>query len=145
MEEFVHARVERLFAASPQRVFDGWTDPAMIARWMTAPTEGSDEILHMEADVRPGGRFSFLVLRQGQEIDHIGEYLEVERPRRLVFTWGIKGQPSEGSVVSIDIAQEGSGARLALSHAIPAAWADYRERTEMGWTRITDRIVEAVG
>lgn len=43
-------------------------------------------------DASAGGRFSFLVLRGGEEIDHVGEYIALERPRRLAFTWA--WQPS---------------------------------------------------
>ncbi|WP_335342470.1 SRPBCC domain-containing protein [Polycladomyces zharkentensis] len=62
----------------------------MIGKWMFGPAhpEREEEVVRISLDPRVGGSFSFVVRRQGQEMDHVGEYLEIERPRRLVFTWG---------------------------------------------------------
>lgn len=83
----VSVRVIRRFRASAERVFDAWLDPATIGRWMFGPAVRDEEVVRLAVDPRPGGRFSFVVRRQGAETDHVGEYFAIDRPRRLVFSW----------------------------------------------------------
>jgi uncharacterized protein YndB with AHSA1/START domain len=134
-------QVTHRFAASPERVFDAWLQPDKVKAWLGAPanrmTGVPDEILGVTVDPRVGGRFSFRVRRQGQVLDHVGEYLEIDRPRRLVFTWGVAGYDGS-STVAMDFVPDGTGTvvTLACSGVAPA----YRERTEMGWTTILGAI-----
>jgi uncharacterized protein YndB with AHSA1/START domain len=138
-------RITRRFGASPERVFDAWLQPEKIAQWMLGPTGGKDEMLHVEVDARVGGFFSFLVLRQGQKIDHLGKYLEVDRPRRLVFTFDAvmlpEGQPSPNpSIVHLDFVPDGSGTLLTLTHErVPQEFA---EPTRAGWTKIVEAVAK---
>ena len=83
--------VRRRFSASAEQVFDAWLDPAMIGQWMFGPKLRDEEIVSLKVDAQVGGRFSFVVRREGKELDHVGKYLEIDRPRRLVFTWGDRG------------------------------------------------------
>src|SRR5258708_23909050 len=97
-------RVIQRFTAPPERVFDAWLDTAMLGRFMFGPTLRDEEIVRLSLDARVGGAFSFVVRRQGQEIDHIGRYLEIDRPRRVVFTWAVAPDPDDSSRVVIEIA-----------------------------------------
>src|SRR5262245_33774950 len=106
----VKVSVTRHFDASPERVFDAWLDPEKIGKWMFGPALREEEVLRIVADARVGGSFSFLVRRQGEEIDHVGKYREIDRPRRLVFTWGIAGQSEDESLVTIEIAAQETAA-----------------------------------
>lgn len=133
-------RVIRRFSASPERVFDAWLAPEMIGRWMFGPGLRDEEVLRLEVDPRVGGSFSFLVRRQGQEIDHVGKYREIDRPRRLVFTWGVAGASAEESRVIIDIVPLEIGCELTLTHEMHPKWADYASRTEAGWTKMLDAL-----
>jgi uncharacterized protein YndB with AHSA1/START domain len=136
--------VTHRFSASPQRVFDAWLSPVMIGKWMFGPALRDEEIVHIRVDARVGGSFSFLVRRQDQEIDHVGRYLEMDPPRRLVFTWGIARFGGD-SRVTIEIVPAGSGCELTLTHEIDPAWADYADRTREGWTRmlaVLDTVLE---
>jgi uncharacterized protein YndB with AHSA1/START domain len=139
-------RVTRRFDATPERVFDAWLDPAMIGRFMLGPALREEDVLRLTVDARVGGTFSFLVRRQGTEIDHVGRYLEIDRPRRLSFTWGIgEIPPPEESRVVIDIVPLPAGCDLTLTHDMHPKWAEYVNRTEEGWTKITGALVEALG
>ena len=132
--------VTQRFDVSAERVFDAWLDTAVLGRWMFG-IAFSDEVVHITIDPRVGGAFSFLIRRNGQEIDHIGKYIAIERPRRLAFTWAIVPQspePDVASRVNIAIVAQGAGCELTLTHEIPAEFADYAERTQMGWTRILE-------
>jgi uncharacterized protein YndB with AHSA1/START domain len=140
----VKVSVSRHFDASPERVFDAWLDPEMIGKWMFGPALREEEVLRVVADARVGGAFSFLVRRQGKEIDHVGKYREIDRPRRLVFTWGIAGESEDESLVIIEIAPQVTGAELTLTHEMDAKWADYASRTKAGWTKMLDALETAL-
>jgi uncharacterized protein YndB with AHSA1/START domain len=127
--------VERHIEAPPERVFDAWLDPQMIRQWMFGVLI-EEEILRIHVDARVGGSFSFLVRRDGQELDHVGKYFEIERPRRLEFSWSI-GQPDHGSRVTVEIAPAQDGCDLTLIHEIPPQWTDSAARTEEGWRKMT--------
>ena len=71
-EPHVRVRVTRRLSVSPQRVFDAWLDPDSIGKWMFGPRLREEEVLRLALDPRLAGSFSFLVRRQGQQIDHIG-------------------------------------------------------------------------
>ncbi|MFP3949208.1 MAG: SRPBCC family protein [Gemmatimonadota bacterium] len=126
------------FAQSPERVFDAWLDPDLIARWMFGPELRGEEVQGISVAPRVGGSFSFRVLRGSELLDHSGHYLEMERPRRLAFTWGVRQYLPESSTVYIDIEHleipAGVGARLKLTHRLPEDAAEHAERTRKGWT-----------
>lgn len=140
----VRVRVTRRFDASPERVFDAWLDPDLIGRWLFGLTPHDEEMVRIAIDPRVGGTFSFIVRRQGVEIDHIGEYLEIDRPRRLAFTWGV-GPDTPDSRVFIDIVPLETGTELTLTHELHPDWADFASRTEAGWTTILNAIATTLG
>jgi uncharacterized protein YndB with AHSA1/START domain len=144
-EASVKVRVSRRFSSSPERVFDACLDPEMIGKWMFGPALREEEVLHIAVDARVGGSFSFLVRRQGEEIDHVGKYREIARPRRLVFTWGVVGDSEDESVVIIEIVPVETGAELTLTHEMDPNWADYASRTEAAWAKMLDALASALG
>jgi uncharacterized protein YndB with AHSA1/START domain len=145
-EPLATVRLTRRFTAAPERVFDAWLDPTLVRRWMVAPTHrlggAVDEIARIQLDSRVGGKFSFVVLRDGEEVDHAGEYLELLRPRHLVFTWNVPRYSAVTSMVKLDLAPSGSGTLLTLTHE--RVLESYRTRTEAGWGAIVDAIEVAL-
>jgi len=136
--------VTHKFSASAEQVFDAWLDSKMIGLWMFGPKLRDEEILHLNVDPRVGGSFSFLVKREGKEIDHIGEYIEMERPHRLVFTWGIKDFGAS-SRVTIEITNVRNGCELKLTNELDPAWVSYIERTKEGWTKMIKVLADLLG
>ena len=134
----VTVTVKRRFAAPPERVFDAWLDPKLVAEWMFGPNVRDEEVVRVAIDPRVGGTFSFVVRRQGQEIDHVGTYLEIDRPRRLAFTWAVGQRSADDTHVIITIAPLGAGCELTLRHE--RVWADYEARTAQGWTSMLDAV-----
>ena len=142
--EYVQIQVEQNFRASAERVFDAWFDPQLLGQWMFGPKLREEEILSLKCDPRVGGTFSFLVRRQGQEIDHVGTYREVDRPRRLVFTWGVGEEAGDESVVTIEITPHEKGCELKLTHRMDAKWSEYADRTQAGWTKMLGAMAEVL-
>ena len=127
----VSLQVTHRFAASPERVFDAWLDPKTAGKWLFATPTG--QMTRVEIDGRVGGRFS-IVRKESEEIEHVGEYLEVERPRRLVFTFAVPKFSTEATRVVIEIVPDGTGCRLTLTHE--GVLPDYKDRTVEGWGMI---------
>lgn len=130
----VIVRVTRRFDASAERVFDAWLDAKRAARWLFATDTGT--IVRAEIDARVGGSFTLTDRRDGQDLEHTGRYLVIERPRRLVFTFGLPAFASTFDRVTIEIVPLGNGCELTLTHEMKPEWAHFRERTENGWARM---------
>jgi uncharacterized protein YndB with AHSA1/START domain len=125
------------FAVAPQRVYDAILDPAMIARFMFGPLLRDEEILHIRNEPRVGGAFSYKVRRGDIEIDHIGTYLELDPPGRIVFTWSIAGQGDDDpSIVTLVITRTADGCSLRLTHEMDEKWADFVDRSRAGWQKM---------
>lgn len=133
----IDVRVTHDFPHPPEPVFDAWLDPELIARWMFGPELRDEKVQGISIAPRVGGSFSFRVLRGNELLDHAGHYLEMERPHRLAFTWGVRQYLPESSTVYVDIAPVdtpiGPGARLELTHRMPEDASDYAEQTRKGW------------
>lgn len=130
----VIVRVSRRYDFPAERVFDAWLDVEKARQVLFATSTG--EMVRAEIDARVGGSFNFTDRRDGVDVEHIGEYLEIDRPRRLAFTFHTERGSIELSRVTIEIARRGSGCELTLTHEIDPKWADYKDRTESGWTTI---------
>ena len=137
----------RRLAQNPERVFDAWLDPPKITKWIVAPSP-KDEVRRIVIEPHVGGTFSFLVVRDGSELEHTGTYVELDRPRRLAFTWHV-GTPREnqpphsGSLVTLDFAPAGAGTELRLTHeGVPE---EHALRSEEGWSKIIQALANSIG
>ena len=126
--------LKRHLPADPETVFAAWTDGANLRRWFIP---GGVTVTEAELDVRVGGRFRIVMCGNdsGRDFGHDGEYLEVDPPRRLVFTWS--GPSDPGSLVTIELRPEGGGTELTLTHERTPN-AETREAYRGGWTRILE-------
>ncbi|HQP20747.1 MAG TPA: SRPBCC domain-containing protein, partial [Phenylobacterium sp.] len=86
MTKTVTLVVRRHYAFPPERVFDAWLDPALAGKFLFATPDGI--MLKVEIDPRVGGTFLITERRGDRDDEHRGTYLEIDRPRRLVFSFG---------------------------------------------------------
>lgn len=133
--------VAHRFDASPERVFDAWLDEKTAGQWLFATPTG--EMVRVEIDARVGGRFIVVERRDGEDVEHTGEYLEIDRPRRLVMTFGVPKYSANLTRITIEIAASGGGCELTLTS--DNLDAEYVERTKAGWAMILDGLARALG
>ena len=105
-------RLTRKLAASPELVFDAWTDPEMVRQWLIP---GEMVMAAITIDLKVGGRFDFVM--QGDEPHpHAGVYREIDRPRKLVFTWSSSATNHQDTLVTVEIKPLGEGSEMTLTH-----------------------------
>jgi uncharacterized protein YndB with AHSA1/START domain len=139
MADSVSVTVQRRIAAPPDMVFDAWLYPACVGHWLFATPDGTME--KVEIDPRVGGGFTIVERRGADVAEHYGEYVEIDRPRRLVFDFWTSFSDERTRIV-VTIAPDGDGAMLTLRHE--GVWADYEARTRQGWTMILENLAEAL-
>jgi uncharacterized protein YndB with AHSA1/START domain len=121
--------------ASPETVWEFLVDPDKLMRWKG---------INADIDAHPGGIFRCEVIP-----GHIarGEYVELDRPNRLVFTWGWDGSedvPPGSSTIEIELATDGAGTSLRFVHKdLPNAEA-VASHTH-GWDHYLPRLEIAAG
>ena len=128
-----------------EKVFDAWLNPKVASRFLfTAP---GGEIVRCDIDARPGGRFTIVDRRTDMgemsgDIEHVGEYLEIDRPRRLVFTFAVPKFDPTATTVTVEISPDGDGCVLTLHH--DGVTEDWAKSTVEGWTMILAALEAAV-
>jgi uncharacterized protein YndB with AHSA1/START domain len=119
--------------ADPERVFDYFTKPEAILRWM-----GDYAVL----DPVPGGQFTLDI----NGVPVRGRYLEVDRPRRLLVSWGHAGSgrlPPGASTVEVTLTPSDGGTTVTIVHAgLPVPEANQHRR---GWDHFLARLILAAG
>lgn len=126
--------VERLIAASVEDVFAAWEDPDSMGAWM-CPAESISHA-SVETDFRVGGSFQIVMHGDEGEYPQRGEYLEIDPPRRLRFTWVTPWAPEDEQNTEVTVSLEPAGegkTRLRLVHELITTWYDNHEQ---GWAMI---------
>lgn len=98
---------------SPERAFHALTGRE-VTRWWVNP--GVFDTREWEADVRPGGMWRAAGIGRGQPYALEGEFVEVQRPRRLAHSWRSVGGPKQDSTVSYSLDPVPGGTRITLRH-----------------------------
>lgn len=118
-------------AAPPERVYEYFTQPAAIVRWM-----GEYALLEPE----PNGQFTVDI--RGTPVR--GHFLELEPPHRLLISWGYAGServPPDATTVEVRLIAERDGTRVELEHRdLPA---DQTTSHVSGWTHYLARLAVA--
>jgi uncharacterized protein YndB with AHSA1/START domain len=135
-------RIERTFAASAEDVFDAWTSPEVMRRWLhPAPDWTTPEA---EVDLRVGGTIRVVMRRpDGTESRAQGEYTLIDRPHRLVMTWSFYDDLSNEQLIELCFSEsEGSTTVLMLNTRISTD--ERRDAQDVGWRGCFDELERAL-
>jgi uncharacterized protein YndB with AHSA1/START domain len=142
-EEHLEVSVHHRFRQPAERVFDAWLDVRLARRFLFSTDTG--EMVRCDIDPRVGGRFVLTDRRPEGDVEHTGEYLVIDRPRKLVFTFGIPAASPSFDIVTIEITPESDGGcTLQLTAEMQPEWKDYADRARQGWRQIIAALDEAL-
>jgi uncharacterized protein YndB with AHSA1/START domain len=118
--------------APPEVVFEYFTDPSKLVRWMG---------LEATLDPRPAGIYRLDI--NGAVV--LGEFVEVDFPSRLVFTWGWERElfevPPQSTSVEVSFTPDGEDTVVRLAHRrLPAGAVAFHRA---GWRHYMERLVLA--
>jgi uncharacterized protein YndB with AHSA1/START domain len=131
-------RIERTFDAPAEDVFDAWTSEEVIRRWFI-PGQGWQEP-SAEVDLRVGGAVR-VVMRDpsGAPVEAGGEYTEIDRPRRLAFTWTFDDDPSNQQLIEIEFTER-DGATTVVFVNSNISQEKRRDAQYDGWSTCFDNM-----
>jgi len=122
---------EVIIAASPETIWQFLVDPAKAVRWMGVAAS---------LDPRPGGRYRVEVV-PGDVV--LGQFVELDPPRRLVQTWGWEAQsgsvPPGSSTVTFDLVPRHNGTLVRVTHS-GLSRGVAADRHARGWDHYLPRL-----
>jgi uncharacterized protein YndB with AHSA1/START domain len=134
--------VRRMIRATPERLFEAWTQPHQLKQWW-----GPESVtcIAAEVDLRVGGRY-----RLGNQFSDgcivwiTGEFQVIEPPRRLTYTWQIEDSSGPSELVTVRFEAHVGGTEVIITHKrIPDRTK--RDRHEQGWLGCLNGLVEYLG
>jgi uncharacterized protein YndB with AHSA1/START domain len=140
-EQELVVRVERHLNASAERVFDAFLNPEQAKHFMFVMGE---PLVRSEVDPIVGGKYTFVDRRDGEDVAHTGEFLDITRPERLIFTLSVPKYSQDKDEVRIVIEPEDHGCSLTLTHETHGD-DDVKRQVEQGWNGVLDRLEETIG
>ena len=132
-------RIERSFDAQVERVFEAWTSEEVLRRWLHGMPGW--ETPTAEVDLRVGGRIR-IVMRDpsdGAESGATGEYIVVDPPQRLVFTWVWDDQPDRPQLIELQFSERDGRTTVLMTNS--GVLTDERlESQRRGWNVCYDNL-----
>ena len=146
--------IDRIFNASPEKLFQAWSDPKLIAQWWGAKSYTTPVV---KIDFRVGGQLLYCMRSsEGQDTWGKGTYKEIVRPSRIVVTdsfadpqgntvpasfYGMEVDMPMELLVTLTFKALPSGTKLTLIHTgLPEG--EFIDLTKMGWNESFDKLDE---
>lgn len=131
-----------VFDAPRAEVWREWTEPERFADWYGGP-DLAVPLETVSMDVRPGGKWRLVMHAPQGEIHWDGEYVEVEKPERLVFT--VSDDPGSDlyELCTVVLAELGDGrTEMHFTQSGGHMRPDQYRRAEEGWSGFFRRVAE---
>jgi uncharacterized protein YndB with AHSA1/START domain len=134
--------VRRVLPAPPDIVYDEWLDPVGMIEWM-CPRPARAVKISLEPSV--GGSLRIDIEDSGSSLYVSGHYVELDRPRRLRFTWSCSAwaDPTVQSVVTVTLEDHGTAeTMMTIEHEqLPTEEMDSHQH---GWAAIAVQLGDAL-
>ena len=131
-------RMEGTFEAPVEAVFDAWTSPEVMRRWLhPAPDWGTPEA---DVDLRVGGTVRVVMRRpDGSQAEARGRYMLIDRPHRLVMAWVFDDDPANEQLLELTFTEsEGATTVRLLNTGISTD--ERRDNQDWGWRGCLDEL-----
>jgi len=126
--------VARTIPAPAEKIFDVWIDPTSPG----GPWFGAERVI---LDPVADGLFYFAVKHEGRTWPHYGRFLQIDRPRRVEYTWVSEATKGVESIVRVTLEPRGEQTELTLRHSgVPDD--EMGRRHEEGWTWVLSMLAE---
>ncbi len=133
--------VSKTIDAPITKVFDAWLDPNTLAKFIL-PMPGMENS-QVENEAREGGIFRIIMQVGDSKVPHTGKYIEIDRPRKLAFTWE-SPESVDDSIVTLNFTKlSDNQTNIELTHV---RFIDEKRRSnhEGGWGNILDKLNEVI-
>ncbi|MDV3126410.1 SRPBCC domain-containing protein [Mycobacterium sp. 21AC1] len=138
MTEAPTVQVQRIMPATPDIVFDQWLDPESLADWMCPRP---DRCVAITVEPHVGGVVRFDVDHSGTSVLITGQFLAIERPRLLRFTWSNSNWTDPTLVSVVNVAFEPAGDEETLMSIEHSLLPPYEfDNFHNGWIRTADQL-----
>ncbi len=122
--------VRRDIAAPAEVLFEAWLDAESLGTWLKPA--GIRET-RAETDPREGGAFRIVMVENENELVHSGTYREIDRPRRLVFTWSSPATKFRESLVTVTFEPSSDGSTIVEIHQVGLPDEEAQASHHGGW------------
>ncbi|MCP3028512.1 SRPBCC domain-containing protein [Halobacillus sp. A5] len=135
MEEYstTYLVMTRTFEAAAERVFDAWLNPEIMRKWLFT-LEATNKVAENNPVV--GGTWEIVDHRNGVDYRAVGEYMEIEPPHKLVFTFKMPQMSEYEDTITVELKEVEKGCEMKFTHEIKVPH-------EENWT--TEDIEKAIG
>lgn len=123
-ESYTTLVMTRHVDAPPERVFDAWLNPEIMRKWLFTD-EATNKVARNEPHV--GGTWEIVSHRNNTDYRAIGEYIEIDPPTRLVFTFQMPQFSESIDRITVEIKPDGDGCEMTFTQNIVVPH-------EEGWT-----------
>jgi uncharacterized protein YndB with AHSA1/START domain len=136
-------KMTREFEGKPERVFDAWSNSEMMRKWLFT-LERTNKVA--QNDLRVGGDWEIVDHREGKDYRAIGEYMEIDPPGKLIFTFKMPQFSELEDTITVEIKESSPGCEMTFSQLIHVApeenWTkadlekalgEYYDGSEHGW------------
>jgi uncharacterized protein YndB with AHSA1/START domain len=136
-------RIVRRFDVPPVTVFDALTRPEDMRAWWSGNAS-------FDIDLRVGGQWTIVRRQGGAEYTATGEYLVVERPKLLRYTYAMPQFSANADTIAVEIAAEGGGCVVSFTQSgadiaseLAALPPGQTSQSEAGWQQGFDLMASA--
>ena len=131
--------LNRSFNATCEIVFDAWLNADVVSQWL-APDPGMIMIVE-ELDATVSGRYKFkMVAADGETFVVTGEYITINRPEQLVFTWAwVHGDDKTEMLITLNFIANSNVTEMQMIHEkLPDQ--ESKDHHNEGWLACFDRL-----
>ena len=129
--------VQREIAAPAEDLFDAWLDAQSLGSWLRP--SGVRET-RAETEPRVGGTFRIVMVDDESSIAHTGTYREIDRPRRLVFTWSSPATRFRESIVTVTFQPASTSSTVVGIHQVGLPDEEARASHHAGWSDVLGEL-----